>query len=52
MPDCIQYGAFTKFNGGMSAAGRNYLGSRKEFDLDKDIIIDFCDFAVQFFQNV
>ncbi len=31
---------------------RNYLGSRKEFDLKKDIIIDFCDFAVQFFSTV
>lgn len=31
---------------------RNYLGSRKEFDLDKDVIIDFCKFAIQFFENV
>jgi hypothetical protein len=31
---------------------RNYLGNRKEFDLDKDVIIDFCNFAVQFFENV
>jgi hypothetical protein len=31
---------------------RNYLGNRKEFDLDKDVIIDFCDFAVQFFASV
>jgi hypothetical protein len=30
----------------------NYLGNRKEFDLDKDVIIDFCKFAVQFFENV
>jgi hypothetical protein len=30
----------------------NYLGKRKEFDLDKDVIIDFCDFAVKFFENV
>lgn len=30
----------------------NYLGSRKEFDLNKEIIIDFCKFAVQFFENV
>lgn len=27
----------------------NYLGKRKEFDLDKDVIIDFCKFAVKFF---
>lgn len=31
---------------------RNYLGSRKEFDLDKEVIIDFCKFAIQFFENV
>lgn len=31
---------------------QNYLGRRKEFDLDKDVIIDFCNFAVQFFENV
>ena len=30
----------------------NYLGSRKEFDLDKKVIIDFCDFAIKFFDNV
>ena len=29
-----------------------YLGSRKEFELDKDIIIDFCNFAVKFFEGV
>lgn len=31
---------------------RNYLGSRKEFDLDKDVIIDFCNFAILFFESV
>lgn len=31
---------------------KNYLGNRKEFDLDKDVIIQFCDFAVKFFDNV
>lgn len=31
---------------------KNYLGSRKEFDLDKQVIIDFCAFAVKFFENV
>jgi hypothetical protein len=36
----------------INATSRNYLGSRKEFDLDKDIIIDFCSFAVQFFESV
>lgn len=36
----------------ITTSSRNYLGSRKEFDLDKDVIIDFCDFAVQFFESV
>ena len=36
----------------ISPESRNYLGSRKEFELDKDIIIDFCKFAVQFFAKV
>ena len=31
---------------------RNYLGSRKEFDLDKGVIIEFCEFAVKFFGQV
>ena len=28
----------------------NYLGNRKEFNLDKDLIRDYCQFAIQFFQ--
>lgn len=31
---------------------KNYLGNRKEFDLDKDVIVDFCNFAIQFFDKV
>lgn len=31
---------------------KSYLGSRKEFDMDKEVIIDFCNFAVKFFENV
>lgn len=31
---------------------RNYLGNRGEFYLDKDVIIEFCKFAVQFFESV
>lgn len=30
----------------------NYLGSRKEFELNKQVIIDFCQFAIQFFAKV
>ena len=29
-----------------------YLGNRKEFGMDKDVIIDFCEFAVKFFKEV
>jgi hypothetical protein len=35
----------------ITPTSHNYLGNRKEFDLDKDIIIDFCDFAVKFFEQ-
>jgi len=31
---------------------QNYLGKRKEFGLDKKVIIDFCNFAVKFFDGV
>jgi hypothetical protein len=36
----------------INPSSKNYLGSRKEFDLEKNVIVDFCDFAVQFFENV
>ncbi len=36
----------------VTPTSQNYLGKRKEFDLDKDVIIDFCNFAVRFFANV
>lgn len=36
----------------ITPTSQNYLGRRKEFDLDKDVIIEFCDFAVKFFENV
>lgn len=36
----------------ITPTSRNYLGNRKEFELDKRTIIDFCDFAVQFFEGV
>jgi hypothetical protein len=48
---CISY---KELNNGeeITPEDRKYLGSRKEFELDKDIIIDFCNFAVKFFENV
>jgi len=36
----------------ITATSHNYLGNRKEFDLDKEVIIDFCNFAIQFFEGV
>ena len=36
----------------ITPSSRNYLGDRKEFNLDKKTIIDFCDFAIQFFESV
>ena len=36
----------------ITSSSQNYLGSQKEFDLDKDVIIEFCKFAVQFFEGV
>jgi hypothetical protein len=36
----------------ITPTSKNYLGNRKEFDLDRQTIIDFCDFAVQFFESV
>jgi hypothetical protein len=36
----------------VSPTSHNYLGNRKEFDLDKDVIVSFCEFATQFFANV
>lgn len=48
---CINYKEL-KDGKEITPESRNYLGSRKEFDLDKETIITFCDFAVQFFENV
>ena len=48
---CLNYQEL-KEGKSISPSSKNYLGSRKEFDLDKDVIINFCDFAVKFFENV
>jgi len=46
--------SFKELNEGkeITPEDHKYLGSRKEFELDKDVIIDFCDFAVKFFKEV
>lgn len=36
----------------ITPTSHNYLGNRKEFDLNKEVIIDFCNFAIKFFENV
>lgn len=45
---CITYDEL-KEGKEITPSSRNYLGNRKEFELDKDVIIRFCDFAVKFF---
>lgn len=36
----------------ITPGSHNYLGNRKEFDLDKEVIIDFCNFAIKFYDQV
>lgn len=35
----------------ITPTSHNYLGKRKEFDTDKDLIIEYCKYAVKFFEN-
>ena len=48
---CIMYNEL-KDGKEVSPSSNNYLGNRKEFELDKNVVIDFCNFAVKFFENV
>ncbi len=52
LEQAIHYGGTSKETAIRFAESKNYLGNRKEFDLDKDVIVDFCKFAVNFFENV
>lgn len=36
----------------ITPTSKNYLGNRNEFNLDKETIINFCDFALLFFKGV
>ena len=36
----------------ITPTSHNYLGNRKEFELNNEVIIDFCEFAVKFFSEV
>jgi len=48
---CITYGELQEGKV-VSPKSKNYLGNRKEFELDKEVIKDFCDFAIKFFKEV
>lgn len=36
----------------ISPTCRNYLGKRKEFETDHDKIVEYCNYAVKFFESV
>ena len=48
---CLSYSEL-KSGKSITPSSHNYLGNRKEFELDKDVIIDFCNFAVKFLIEV
>jgi hypothetical protein len=48
---CLSYHEL-KSGKSITPTSHNYLGDRKEFELDKEVIIDFCNFAVKFFGYV
>ena len=48
---CITYAELEK-GSRVTPKSKNYLGNRREFELDKNVIIDFCKFATKFFENI
>jgi hypothetical protein len=48
---CISY---KELNEGkeITSTCHRYLGKRQEFDTDKELIIEYCKYAVKFFENV
>ncbi len=48
---CISYKEL-KEGKRITPISHNYLGNRKEFELDKEVIITFCEFAIKFFSEV
>lgn len=48
---CISY-AELKEGKEITETCRNYLGSRREFDTDSELIIEYGKYAVKFFENV
>ncbi len=48
---CISYKELSEGKE-ITSTCHSYLGKRKEFNTDKDLIIDYCKYAVKFFENV
>ncbi len=48
---CITYVELRQWKE-ITPTSKNYLWNREEFNLNKDVIISFCEFAIKFFQNV
>jgi len=48
---CISYNELCEGKE-ITSTSHNYLGKRKEFDTDKDLIIEYCKYAIKFFENV
>jgi hypothetical protein len=49
---CLSYDELVNQGKKITPDCKNYLGNKKEFNLDKHVIIDFCEFAVKFFKEV
>jgi len=47
---CIRYEELVEGKS-ITPTSRNYLGNRNEFGLDKKVIKEYCDFAIQFFEK-
>lgn len=48
---CISYQEL-KSGEEIKPTDQKYLGKRKEFDTDKALIVEYCQYAVKFFENV
>jgi len=48
---CISYKELSEGKE-ITSTSHNYLGNRKEFDTDKKLIVEYCKYAVKFFENV
>ena len=48
---CISY-AELKAGKEITEKTKNWLGKRKEFETDSELIIDYCKYATKFFENV